>query len=51
MVKQGDGIKFEIRKDGKVYSSTTDEKLIYPRETLKSMVKAGYIPYLNGKRV
>lgn len=39
----------EIRKDGKVYMHTSFKECIPPNEVLKSMKKAGYKVYMNGK--
>ena len=41
--------KYEIRKDGKVYSRWDDPGLTPDRETLKNMKAAGYRLYIDGK--
>lgn len=43
-------MKYEIRKAGKVYMSTTSPKATYPPETERSMQSAGYDIYIDGKR-
>lgn len=43
--------KYEVRKDGKVYMSTTYEKYRYPPEVEASIQAAGYVIYIDGKRL
>lgn len=43
-------MKYEIRKAGKVYMSTTHEAARYSPETERSMQAAGYEIYIDGKR-
>lgn len=42
-------IRYEVRKDGKVYCSWTDPRCAPDAKTLKSMKAAGYRLYANGK--
>ena len=41
--------KYEIRKEGKVFSCWEDPSLTPNKETLKNMKAAGYRLYIDGK--
>lgn len=41
--------RFTIRKDGQAYAGWDDPAVTYPPETLRSMKKAGYRLYVDGK--
>ena len=41
--------KYEIRKDGRVYSQWEDPAYTPDKDTLKAMKQAGYRLYINGK--
>ena len=41
--------KFELRKDGKVFSHWEDPSLTPDKDTLRSMKAAGYRLYIDGK--
>lgn len=43
--------KYEVRKDGKVYMSTTYERCRYTPEREASIQAAGYVIYIDGKRL
>lgn len=43
--------RYEVRKDGKVYMSTTYEQYRYPPEIEASIQAAGYVIYVDGKRL
>lgn len=44
-------MKYEVRKDGKVYMSTTYERYRYPPAVEASIQNAGYVIYIDGKRL
>lgn len=43
-------MRYEIRKDGRVYMTTTDPKATYPPEVERSMQRAGYEICVDGKK-
>lgn len=43
--------RYEVRKDGKVYMSTAYEQYRYPPEIEASIQAAGYVIYIDGKRL
>lgn len=45
-----DSFRYEIRKDGKVFGSTNNPKLVYPEKVEGQLQEAGYGIYINGKR-
>lgn len=43
--------RYEVRKDGKVYMSTVHDGCRYPPEVEASIQAAGYVIYVDGKRL
>lgn len=43
-------MKYEVRKNGQVYMTTTDPRATYPPSIERSMQRAGYEIYVDGKK-
>lgn len=43
-------MRYEVKKDGKTYMTAADRRAAYPASVERSMRRAGYEIYVDGKR-
>lgn len=43
-------MRYEVKKGGRTYMATTDPKATYPPEVERSMQRAGYEIFVDGKK-
>lgn len=43
-------MRYEVRKDGKTYMVATDRRAAYPASIVRSLQRAGFEIYVDGKK-